>query len=177
MTLDPTLDWTLRLVLAGVLGSAALSKLHARAAFPGVVRNYRLLPERLVEPLAAALPFLELALALGLLVPMTAATAALATGALLLVFGGAMAINIRRGRRDIDCGCFMAALRQRLGWPLVMRNGALLSAALAVALLPTGARALLWLDAVTIVGATGALLLAYTSFSQMAGLVAPGRTA
>jgi hypothetical protein len=45
--------------------------------------------------------------------------------ALLLVFAAAMAINIRRGRTQIDCGCGLSALRQGLGWPLVARNLAL----------------------------------------------------
>jgi hypothetical protein len=41
---------------------------------------------------------------------------------LLLVFATAMAINLHRGRRDIDCGCFQSTLRQHLSVTLVVRN-------------------------------------------------------
>jgi len=33
-----------------------------------------------------------------------------------------MAVNLERGRHDIDCGCFQSALRQTLSWTLVWRN-------------------------------------------------------
>ena len=54
--LDPALDWTIRLVLAGVLGYAAATKIAAWYAFEGFVRNYRLLPEAAVLPVARILP-------------------------------------------------------------------------------------------------------------------------
>jgi hypothetical protein len=41
---------------------------------------------------------------------------------LLILFAAAMAINIGRGRRNIDCGCFQSALRQNLSLTLVARN-------------------------------------------------------
>jgi hypothetical protein len=47
-----------------------------------------------------------------------------------------MAINIRRGRRHIDCGCFQSALKQTLSWILVARNG-VLALLLGLALLTT----------------------------------------
>ena len=45
-----------------------------------------------------------------------------------------MGINLRRGRRHIDCGCFQSALKQTLSWTLVMRN-VVLALLMAVALL------------------------------------------
>jgi hypothetical protein len=39
-----------------------------------------------------------------------------------LLFAVAMGINLRRGRRHIDCGCFQSALKQTLSWTLVVRN-------------------------------------------------------
>jgi hypothetical protein len=45
-----------------------------------------------------------------------------------------MGINLRRGRRHIDCGCFQSALKQTLSWVLVMRN-LVLALLLGVALL------------------------------------------
>jgi hypothetical protein len=49
----------------------------------------------------------------------------LGAAALLLLFALAMGINLRRGRRHIDCGCFQSALEQTLSWTLVMRNAVL----------------------------------------------------
>jgi hypothetical protein len=113
---------------------AGIDKLRHRALLPGVIANYRLLPAALVGPASALLPLAELAVAAGLLAGlMTGWTMvpALAAALLLLAFAGAMAINILRGRRHIDCGCGHAGLRQRLGWGRVARN-----IGLAVLLLP-----------------------------------------
>ena len=136
---------------------AAITKLRALDAFVGVVHNYRLVPEPLERPIAYALPVVELAIAVGVLLPAVRAPAALAAAILLVLFAGAMAINLMRGRRDIDCGCFATVLRQRLSWPLVLRN--LLLAALALLVVPgLGARSLGWLDLVTVGCASTALV-------------------
>jgi 1,4-dihydroxy-2-naphthoate octaprenyltransferase len=79
-----------------------------------------------------------------------------------------MAINLGRGRRDIDCGCFATVLRQRLSWPLVLRN--LLLAALALLVVSgLGVRSLGWLDFVTIGCASAALVLVYAAASRLFG--------
>jgi Methylamine utilisation protein MauE len=168
MTLDPAIGWTVVLVLAGVFGAAAVSKLRALDAFVGVVHNYRLVPEPLERPIAYALPGVELAIAIGVLVPTTRATGALAAAALLALFAGAMAINLMRGRRDIDCGCFATVLRQHLSWPLVLRN--LLLAGLALLIVPGfTARGLGWLDLVTVGCASAALVFVYAAASRLFG--------
>lgn len=99
---------------------AGFDKWRHRRLLPGVIANYRLLPAQLVAPAAAVLPVVEIMVGAGLL--FGAAWAAAAGIGLLLVFAAAMAINIRRGRSFIDCGCGRAGLRQPLGWGLVARN-------------------------------------------------------
>jgi hypothetical protein len=176
MTLDPALGWTVVLVLAGVFATAAVSKLRALEAFVGVVHNYRVMPEPLERPIAYALPGFELAIAVGVLVPTTRAPAALAAAVLLALFAGAMAINLMRGRRDIDCGCFATVLRQHLSWPLVLRN--LLLAGLALSVVPgMNARGLGWLDLVTVGCASAALVLVYAAASRLFGVGAPSHPA
>lgn len=122
--------------LAGAIGTgivfveAGLAKLRHRDLVPGVVANYRLLPDALVAPVALILPPLELGLGLALIASAflggalhwVALGAALAATALFLAFALGMAINIRRGRSHIDCGCGRSQLRQPLGWGLVARN-------------------------------------------------------
>lgn len=119
--------------LTGAIGSgivfveAGLAKMRHRDLLPGVVANYRLLPEALVAPVAAILPPVELGLGFGLIASsMTGGGTlhwfAVPAAALFVVFAAAMAINIRRGRSQIDCGCGRSQLRQPLGWGLVGRN-------------------------------------------------------
>jgi len=112
-------------LLAAVFFAAGISKLRALETFEGVVQNFRLLPERLVAPAAYTLPIVEVAVAAALLVPVSRSYGALAAVGLIGVFTVAVAINLLRGRREIDCGCFNSELKQRLSWWLVLRNLAL----------------------------------------------------
>jgi hypothetical protein len=173
--LDPAAVWTARLVLAAVFAMAAVAKLRALDEFIGVVHNYRILPECLVRPVAHALPGLEAAIALALLLEPTRSVAAMAAAAVLALFAVAMAVNLARGRVAIDCGCFAATLRQRISWALVGRNVALI--ALATLAMPTSviARALTWLDALTIVAASSSAVLLYVAFTQLRSMALPAR--
>lgn len=91
--------------------TAALSKLRNLDEFHGVVRNFRLMPDALARPVAYLLPPAELATAIAIAVPATSQVATALAGALLVVFGAAMAINVLRGRSQIDCGCFRNGLK------------------------------------------------------------------
>jgi hypothetical protein len=173
--LDPVAVWTARLVLAAVLALAAFAKLRALEEFVGVVHNYRVVPEFLVRPVAYALPALEAAIAIALMVEPTRRAGAIAAAALLAVFAVAMALNLARGRVEIDCGCFAATLRQRISWALVGRNVALMGLAALAMPATTGARALTWLDAVTIVAASSSAVLLYVAFTQLRSMALPPR--
>jgi uncharacterized membrane protein YphA (DoxX/SURF4 family) len=127
----------IRLLLALVFLTAALGKIRHRLAFQGVVANYRLLPEIAVPAFALLLPLVEAAVAGALLFappPWPEASAAI----LLMLFAAAMAINIWRGRRHIDCGCFQSALKQTLSWTLVARNAGLALLLVVPAAVPEG---------------------------------------
>jgi hypothetical protein len=161
MSLDPALALVLRAGLALLFASTALAKLRDLAGFAAAVAGYRLLPERLARAAALGFVVAELALAVGLLAPARHALASLGAAALLLLYAAAIAWNLARGRRDIDCGCGGPFGQQTLSEGLVLRNLALAAAAL-VCVLPETERALGWLDLVTVLGAVacGALLLA-----------------
>jgi len=117
-------------VLAGV------QKAQHWKLLSGVISNYRLLPRWIVAPASALLPPVELIVGLLLLSAQMVPWAQAAAIALLALFAAAMAINIRRGRAHIDCGCGQSFLKQSLRWSLVARNGAL-----ALLLLPSLATA------------------------------------
>lgn len=104
--------------------TAAMQKYRHRDILPGIVSNYRILPDRFVTAAAMALPLVEVLVGITLLIGLPVIPA-LAGAALLLAFAGAMAVNIRRGRSYISCGCGRMDLRHPLRWMLVLRNIAL----------------------------------------------------
>jgi hypothetical protein len=104
---------------------AAVQKLQHWRIFAGVLANYRLLPPLLVAPAAILLPPAEILVGLLLLSAQLRPLGALAAIALLVLFAMAMAINLRRGRSEIDCGCGHSFLKQNLAWLLVGRNAGL----------------------------------------------------
>src|SRR6202035_1483448 len=61
-----------------------------------------------------------------------------AAAVLLGAFAVAMGINLLRGRRQIDCGCFQGALKQPLRWTLVGRNALLVLLLVAADAAPSG---------------------------------------
>lgn len=167
--LDPVFLLIPPLVLAFVFGAACASKVRAWEEFVGVMQNYRLLPRPLVRPAAYALPPMEGAVAIGLLAGPSRRLAALAAIALLAVLSAAVGLNLARGRRHIDCGCFRGVLRQPLSWWLVGRNGVLIALALVCVPDAAAARALTWLDLVTVGGGTVALVLLLVAASSVLG--------
>lgn len=170
--IQPMVLWALRIFLALLFVTAALSKLRHVEEFYGVVRNFRLLPDGASRVVALVLPVVEAAVAAGLVVTPLAAPAAITAAGLLLVFAAALAINVLRGRTQIDCGCFRNGLKQPVSWLLVLRNLVLTGLALAVAAgLPAAA------PASPVEGATGLLagataMLIYLSASLLGGLSA-----
>jgi hypothetical protein len=134
--------------LALVVFAAALHKLAQPDWFAGALSGYRLLPPRAVPVTARALPVAEIALGIGILLPVTRVPALFGLAALLSLYALAMAINLGRGRRDIDCGCGGAA--HPLSWGLAVRNVVLAAAAL-MAARPMVERSMEWTDALTLV--------------------------
>jgi protein-disulfide isomerase/uncharacterized membrane protein YphA (DoxX/SURF4 family) len=94
-----------RLVLAAVLAYAALTKIGDPAATVRAVRAYQLLPEAVVVPFGHALPWVELALAVLLLLGVAIRLTAALTAAVMALFVVGIATAWARGLK-IDCGCF-----------------------------------------------------------------------
>jgi hypothetical protein len=164
--IDPALAWLLRGGLAALFVAAAVHKLRDPAAFRAVLADYELLPRALVLPAALLLPAVEGGIAIGFFIPLLAPSVALAATGLLALYGTAMAINLARGRRHIDCGCTGPAGRQALGLALIVRNAVLAAAALASAL-PISPRPLVWVDGVTIPAGLAVLALLYAALDGL----------
>ena len=171
--MDPVGNLALRILVALLLASAALVKLRDPRGFAAAVAGYRLLPAALAPGAAAGFVAAEVALAAGLWLPPVREAAALGAAALVTLYGVAIAVNLARGRRDIDCGCGGPLGRQTLSEALVLRNLLLAGAALACAL-PVAPRELAWLDAVTLAAAVGAAVALYEASNVLfARTVAP----
>jgi hypothetical protein len=99
---------------------ALLHKTADLARFEGIVVGYRLAPVWAPSVLRYLVPGLELACALALMWTASRAVGSLFAVGLLIGYGAAMAINLLRGRTEIDCGCGGGS--DRLGWALVVRN-------------------------------------------------------
>jgi uncharacterized membrane protein len=159
-TIDPAISWTVSLALALVFGASAAIKFVDFAEFRGALENYRIVPEGLSLPAAAIVPIVELACAIGLLVPRYHLVAAMLLILLVAIFTAAIGINMMRGRLYIDCGCFGPMLRQPLSKWLLVRNVVLMMLG-TFAMLADEARAMTALDIVTITLGASTLVLLY----------------
>ncbi|PZU74664.1 MAG: methylamine utilization protein MauE [Rhizobium sp.] len=116
---------------------AGVAKLRDPAAFRAAVANYGILQRAGVGPVAVLLPVVEIVgggmLALRVALP----ASALLIAVLLIVFAASMAVNLLRGRRNMDCGCTLGVRGQPISWALVVRNLGLVVMCV-VATLPQG---------------------------------------
>jgi uncharacterized membrane protein YphA (DoxX/SURF4 family) len=101
----PWLALGTRLVLAVVFAYAGWAKASDLAGSGRAVNAYQLMPFGVAKAVGAALPFVELAVAVLLLVGLATRVAAAAATALLTVFLIGIASVWARGL-SIDCGCF-----------------------------------------------------------------------
>lgn len=164
---DPVVVYTLRLALASLLAAAAAHKLRDAASFRATLRDYRLVPHAAVAATGAGLALVEAGLALALLVPSSAPAAGWACAALLALYGGAIGVNLARGRRHVACGCLGPSADEPLHGGMLVRNAILALAALGAAV-PAGARPLGVLDAFTVAMAAAILALLYLAADGLA---------
>jgi hypothetical protein len=159
LTLDPAIARLVVACTALLFAAAALHKLQDPRRFAEIFAAYGLLPLAFGRRASRAVPLLEAAVAGGLLFDGSRTAAACVGIGLLLGYAGAIAVNLRRGRRDLACGCGGPDDRRPIANWMVWRNIGI-AVLLAAALLPWSRRPLVLTDGVTIGfgTATGALL-------------------
>ena len=118
-----------RLALAGVFVTAALPKIADPVAFASSVDAFRVIDSGLSDWVALVLPWLELVLGIGILVPIIRRASGAVIGLLLLLF---ITLHLSAWVRglDISCGCFGAETGEAnvdYRW-LILRNLLLLGA-------------------------------------------------
>lgn len=122
-----------RLVLTGAFVMAALPKIQDPIAFATSVSAFRVIDPGLSAWVALLLPWLELVIGLGILLPLIRRVSGLLITLLLLLFIALHASAWMRGL-DISCGCFGAETGESTTdyrW-LILRNLLLLGAAILV---------------------------------------------
>lgn len=164
--LDPVISLLAALCGALLFGWAAVHKWRAPREFAATLAEYRMLPASVVPAMAAVLMLLETAVCAALLWPAARAVGAAIGSALLLLYACGMAINLARGRRDLDCGCGL--VRRTVSGGMVVRNVAL-AAALALPSIPLTARTLAAPDYATVAGALVVSVLLYASAELLLG--------
>jgi uncharacterized membrane protein YphA (DoxX/SURF4 family) len=118
-----------RLVLAGVFVMAALPKIQDPVTFGSSVAAFEIIDVSLCSWVALVLPWLELVLGIGILLPWIRQTSSALIGLLLVLFIGLHSSAWVRGL-DISCGCFgteTGASSSDYRW-LILRNILLLAA-------------------------------------------------
>jgi len=125
-----SLGWAaVRCLVAAVFLYSGIAKLPASLAFAGSIARFQVLPDWLINPVALALPPLEVILATALLVGRWRRQAAFGLAVLGTVFLVALISAAARGL-PVECACFGHAAAEPL-WILIVRD--LLIAAGAIA--------------------------------------------
>lgn len=110
----------IRIALSVVFSLAGITKLMDQAGTREAVENFGA-PRGSAPAVALILPFVELAIAIGLLFSQTTAISSGAGFLLLGVFIVAISVNLARGQTH-DCHCFGQLYSRPLGWPTLVRN-------------------------------------------------------
>ncbi len=170
--IDPTVGYLIVFGVALLFALAGSHKLRNLAVFTEVFCAYRVLPEPLARRSARLIPAAELAIALTLPWQACRPWALMAAAGLIIAYASGIALNIARGRRDLDCGCGAGGHRRAIAPWMVWRN-LLLAFALGIAALPWIARPLSGLDALTLIGGLAAAAMLYAAIDRLLGDVAP----
>ena len=169
LAVDPVFTLLAVAALALLFGSAALAKLRDPARFAAVLEAYAVMPQGFApftRIIAFSLPFIELAVAVGLVLTITRPGAAWAAGSLLFIYGAGIALNLTRGRRAIDCGCEGFGQRRPIGGWMLVRNALLIALAI-VAGAPQTGRAFEMMDALTVFGGLAAIVMTYFAADEL----------
>jgi uncharacterized membrane protein YphA (DoxX/SURF4 family) len=117
----------LRVALGLIFVVAAVAKIASPREFSKAVVDFRIVSPRLSPGIARTIAGLELAGGVALLLGVLEWLGGVLLAGLLLAFNTAMAANLMRGRRRLDCRCF-GRRTVRIGWAHVAQNTLLLVA-------------------------------------------------
>lgn len=143
---------------------ALLHKISSFEEHIGTVRDYRVVSNARLAGIAVVVA--EALTVAGLLWPTTRAAATVLAIALLMLYSGAIAINLLRGRTTIDCGCGGGG--QGISPLHVVRNLVLIAIAAPLVLLDS-AMPIQLSASFAVVGCVLVLWLTFLAFDQLLG--------
>ncbi|MFD9679444.1 MauE/DoxX family redox-associated membrane protein [Rhodococcus sp. NPDC059969] len=161
-------------IIGFVLLLAGIPKLNDHDGVLSSVRGYKVLPARLEVPIARALPVAESVVGALLVLGVVHRLAAVAAAVMFASFFTGLTINLLRGRRDLDCGCFAFGVGKipHIGWFHAVRAGTLAVISVAVSVAPNQAE----IDVQIVAATFGFLLvLAGVALAQIRSVVHLGR--
>lgn len=170
--IDPAFGMLIVLGTAALLIVAGGHKLMNLAIFAETFDAYRLLPVVLARRLAWIIPCAEIGIAAALLWAPSRSRAVPAAMALFAAYAAALALNLARDRRDLDCGCAGPGNRRSIAAWMVWRNLAL-AAFLGFAALPWAVRPFTAVDFLTVGGGLAAAVILYGAVDRLLGDVVP----
>jgi uncharacterized membrane protein YphA (DoxX/SURF4 family) len=122
-----------QLAIGVVFLFAALPKIGDMQSFALQIHNYRMIPVALENLMAITLPWIELVIALALLLGIYPRSGAMLSAGLMVVFLVAIGQAVARGL-DIDCGCFGTTRAAEVGFTKLAEDVGLLVLALIASL-------------------------------------------
>ncbi|MCD6585160.1 MAG: DoxX family membrane protein [Desulfobacteraceae bacterium] len=110
-----------RFVLGGIFITAGIPKILDTASFAGIIYNYHLLPDMLINVFAITLPWLEVLLGSMLITGIWMPGTVILYNSLMLTFIAALSFNFTRGL-DISCGCFSTNAGDIIDMDIIFRD-------------------------------------------------------
>lgn len=107
-------------LVGAVLLVAGVPKVRDRERMIRVVRGYKMLPDGMAVVVGTVLPWIEIVLGIALITGTAPSISGSLAAALFVVFFLGLSVNLIRGRRELDCGCFAfgggADEIEHIGW-------------------------------------------------------------
>jgi uncharacterized membrane protein YphA (DoxX/SURF4 family) len=122
------LQFAVRLIMGGLFLYAGIGKITAPMDFASMIYNYKLLPDGLIGPVAAAIPWIETLSGFCLLAGLRVKGSSLAISGLLAMFIVILMISAARGL-NVDCGCF-SGVERKVGFLAIFEDLLMLTGAL-----------------------------------------------
>jgi hypothetical protein len=168
MVLDPAVGILTTASVALLFASAGAHKLRDLGRFDEIFSAYGLMPAITRLRISWVVPLLEIAVAAGLAVKISRPYAGALGIIMLSGYAAAIAVNLRRGHRDLACGCGGPDERRPIAAWMVWRNACIALAAAAV-FAPWADRHLSLTDGFTIAFGLPTIALVYLCADQLLG--------
>ncbi|WP_232463517.1 MauE/DoxX family redox-associated membrane protein [Tumebacillus avium] len=114
--------WFLRILLGTIFVSSFLEKIRKYEEHKSIIRDYRILPDRIVPYFSAIEVGLQLLTAALLYLGIFLPVAGMLSAILLAMYSIAVSMNLLKGRTEISCGCGGIVGNHQLSWGLIIRN-------------------------------------------------------